>query len=154
METYPHLLQTVLDATDVRAVAQFDRQLLGLTYRPGDEAPVATDGHVTADADDADWLVLTAADGSRMLAFQRVERLERTTWPAHEVPMQLHLDLTVRSREQLELQRDGPSRSARQCFGAESLRSTNRSTSSPTPSGTRSAFSSPDRPRHGSSGAA
>ncbi len=50
--------------------------------------------------------MLTDADGVRKLAFQEVERLERTTWPEHDVPMQLHLDLTVPSVEELEVQRD------------------------------------------------
>jgi len=33
-------------------------------------------------------LVLVDSNGARKLAFQQVERLERTTWPAHDVPMQ------------------------------------------------------------------
>lgn len=86
--TRPTLLHTVLDTTDVRTLAEFYRRFLGLVYRPGDEPP-------TEGPDDADWLVLTAADGTRALAFQEVESLTRTTWPSHEVPMQLHLDLTV-----------------------------------------------------------
>lgn len=86
--TRPTLLHTVLDTTDVRTLAEFYRRLLGLVYRPGDEPPAE-------EPDDADWLVLTAADGTRALAFQEVESLTRTTWPSHEVPMQLHLDLTV-----------------------------------------------------------
>lgn len=35
----PQLLQTVLDCTDVRELAEFYRRLLGLVYRPGDEVP-------------------------------------------------------------------------------------------------------------------
>ena len=31
---YPQLLQTVLDTTEVRVLAEFYRQLLGLVYRP------------------------------------------------------------------------------------------------------------------------
>ena len=42
MADYPRLLHTVIDTTEVRALAEFYRQLLGLRYRPGDEAP--TDG--------------------------------------------------------------------------------------------------------------
>ena len=86
--THPTILHTVLDTTDVRTLAEFYRRFLGLRYRPGDEPP-------QEGADDADWLVLTGADGGRSLAFQEVESLTRTTWPSHEVPMQLHLDLTV-----------------------------------------------------------
>ena len=99
MDGYPRLLHTVIDTTDVRGLAEFYRELLGLDYRAGDEAP--TDG-----PDDADWLVLVAADGTRKLAFQQVARLERTTWPSDDVPMQLHLDLTVPTVEELERQRE------------------------------------------------
>ncbi|HET8559488.1 MAG TPA: VOC family protein [Marmoricola sp.] len=95
MTSYPKLLHTVLDTTDVRGLAEFYRELLGLRYRPGDEAAPG----------DADWLVLVDGDGKRQLAFQRVARLERTTWPEHDVPMQLHLDFTVTSAEELERHR-------------------------------------------------
>jgi catechol 2,3-dioxygenase-like lactoylglutathione lyase family enzyme len=98
MTDFPHLLHTVLDTTDVRGLAEFYRRLLGLQYRPGDEVPA------TGAADEADWLVLTDADGRRMLAFQFTERLERTTWPSPEVPMQMHLDLTVPDRDALDRQ--------------------------------------------------
>jgi catechol 2,3-dioxygenase-like lactoylglutathione lyase family enzyme len=97
--TYPRLLHTAIDTTDARGLAEFYRELLGLSYRPGDERPA--DGG----ADDADWLVLVDADGSRRLAFQQVDRLERTTWPSHDVPMQMHLDLTVPDVGELERQR-------------------------------------------------
>lgn len=83
----PQLLQTALDARDVRREAEFWRQYLGLHYRPGDEIP--------AGEDTADWLVLTTADGSRRLAIQQATELVATTWPRPDVPMQLHLDLTV-----------------------------------------------------------
>jgi catechol 2,3-dioxygenase-like lactoylglutathione lyase family enzyme len=99
MSQYPHLLHTVLDTTEPRRLAEFYRRLLGLQYRPGDDPP--TDGT----PDDADWLVLVDADGTRKLAFQRVDRLTRTTWPDHDVPMQLHLDMTVPDLEELERQR-------------------------------------------------
>ena len=97
---YPRLLHTVLDTTDVRGLAEFYRELLGLQYRSGDEPPA--DGSV----DDADWLVLVEADGTRKLAFQLVDRLKPTTWPEHDIPMQLHIDYTVTSVEELELHRD------------------------------------------------
>ena len=99
MDEYPSLLHTAIDTTDCRGLAEFYRELLGLRYRPGDEPP--TDGS----QDDADWLVLTDAEGVRKLAFQQVDRLERTTWPDHDVPMQMHLDMTVASVEALERQR-------------------------------------------------
>jgi catechol 2,3-dioxygenase-like lactoylglutathione lyase family enzyme len=99
MAEYPQLLHTAIDTTDCRGLAEFYRELLGLQYRPGDEP--RTGGFV----DDADWLVLTDSDGNRKLAFQQVERLERTTWPTHDVPMQLHVDYTVSSRDELERHR-------------------------------------------------
>jgi Glyoxalase-like domain len=100
MTGYPHLLHTVLDTTEVRPLAEFYRQLLGLHYRPGDAPPTGNE------ADDADWLVLTDAGGVRRLAFQQVDELARTTWPAPDVPMQLHLDMTVPDLDELERQRE------------------------------------------------
>lgn len=70
-------------------MSEFYRELLGLRYRPGDEpGSSATD-------DPPGWLALVDGDDKRMLAFQKVERLERTTWPSPDVPMQLHIDFTV-----------------------------------------------------------
>jgi catechol 2,3-dioxygenase-like lactoylglutathione lyase family enzyme len=101
MPEFPELLHTVLDTTEPRRLAEFYRELLGLAYRRGDEPP--TDGS----ADDADWLVLVRPeDDARVLAFQLVDRLTPTTWPDHEVPMQLHLDFTVSDAEELERQRE------------------------------------------------
>ncbi|MGY4858256.1 VOC family protein [Cryobacterium sp. AP23] len=97
MADFPQLLHTVLDTTDVRGLAEFYRQLLGLRYRPGDDP-------LPGGSADADWLVLTDAQGDRKLAFQRVTVLKRTTWPAPDVPMQMHLDFTVPDRDALELQ--------------------------------------------------
>jgi len=91
--SHPQLLHTVLDAVDVRREAEFWRELLGLAYRPGDEVPEGDD--------DLDWLVLTDAAGGRVLAFQQVAEQTRTTWPSQQVPMQLHLDLTVATRDEL-----------------------------------------------------
>jgi len=101
MAEFPQLLHTVLDSTRPRALAEFYRQLLGLRYRPGDEPP-PPDGA----PDDADWLVLVDAAGARKLAFQQVDRLSATTWPEHDVPMQLHVDFTVSSRAELDRQRE------------------------------------------------
>jgi catechol 2,3-dioxygenase-like lactoylglutathione lyase family enzyme len=99
MAEYPQLLHTVLDTTQPRQLADFYRQLLGLRYRAGDEPP--TDGA----PDEADWLVLVDSDGVRRLAFQKVDHLSRTTWPRHDVPMQLHVDFTVSSLAELHRQR-------------------------------------------------
>ena len=100
MAEYPQLLHTVLDTTRPRELAEFYRQLLGLSYRPGDEPPAP------GVPDDADWLVLEDSLGVRKLAFQLVDQLPRTTWPKHEVPMQLHLDFTVSSPAELQRQRE------------------------------------------------
>jgi catechol 2,3-dioxygenase-like lactoylglutathione lyase family enzyme len=97
--SYPHLVQTVLDTTDVRRLAEFYRQLLGLRYRPGDEP---TDDEIEG----PDWLVLRDASDVNRLAFQQVEHLEPTTWPAPDIPMQMHLDLCVPDEEELERQRE------------------------------------------------
>ncbi len=99
MAEYPQLLHTVLDTTNARELAEFYRQLLGLSYRKGDEPPA--DG----EADAADWLVLVDSEGVRKLAFQQVAELPRSTWPTSEVPMQLHVDFTVTSAAELHRQR-------------------------------------------------
>jgi len=99
MTSFPRYLHTVLDTTDARGLAEFYRELLGLDYRPGDEPP--NDGS----PDDADWLVLVEPGGRRVLAVQLVERLEPTTWPEHDVPMQLHMDFTVDDVAEVERHR-------------------------------------------------
>ena len=91
----PQLQHTVLDAVDVRTEAEFWRDLLGLAYRPGDEAP--EDG-----ADDSDWLVLTHPDGRRCLAIQEVDALEPNRWPEPGHPSVSHLDTTVPSTSALD----------------------------------------------------
>ena len=92
----PRIRQVVLDTTDARALAEFYRQLFGLTYRPADEA--------TDPAGD-DWLVLRG-DGDFGLAFQQVDDLPRSTWPEPVIPQQLHLDTTVPTVDELERQRE------------------------------------------------
>jgi hypothetical protein len=92
----PRLLHTVLDTDDVRGTAEFWRLLLDLRYRAGDEEP----------SEGEDWLVLTDHDGNRKLAFQLTDHLQRSTWPDPGVPMQLHLDLTVGSVEELDEQHE------------------------------------------------
>jgi catechol 2,3-dioxygenase-like lactoylglutathione lyase family enzyme len=96
---YPRKMHTVLDTMDARGLAEFYRELLGLRYRTGDEPPA--DGSV----DEADWLVLVDDDGNRQLAFQQVDTLPRSTWPSHDVPMQLHIDYAVPSLEELQRHR-------------------------------------------------
>jgi catechol 2,3-dioxygenase-like lactoylglutathione lyase family enzyme len=98
-ETYPALRQVVLDTTDARSLAEFYRQLLGFDYQPGDEPPEAG----RDDPRGRDWLVLEGS-GGLSVAFQQVESLPASTWPGDEVPQQLHLDLTVPDREELDAQ--------------------------------------------------
>ena len=134
--SHPQLLHTVLDAVDVRREAEFWRELLGLAYRPGDEVPEGDD--------DLDWLVLTDAAGGRVLAFQQVAEQTRTTWPSQEVPMQLHLDLTVATATSSPSSTRAPWRWAPPSCSTAPTTRTSRSTSSPTPRATPSASSSPE----------
>jgi catechol 2,3-dioxygenase-like lactoylglutathione lyase family enzyme len=101
-ETYPTILQTVLDCADPRATAEFYRQMFGLHYRPGDEVP--PDGQ--PDENGQDWLVLLRPDGARSLAFGKADDLAETTWPEPGVPQQMHLDTSVQSVEELERQHE------------------------------------------------
>lgn len=98
--SYPALRQVVLDTTDARSLAEFYRELLGCAYRPGDEPPPGGED----DPRGRDWLVLREPGSKTRIAFQQVERLRASTWPTDEVPQQLHLDLTVPDREQLDAQ--------------------------------------------------
>jgi catechol 2,3-dioxygenase-like lactoylglutathione lyase family enzyme len=99
---FPELLQVVLDCTDARALAEFYRQLLGLQYRPGDEPPARGE----PDPAGQDWLVLRDSNGANRLAFQQVAQLPAATWPQGPVPQQLHLDLTVPTRADLDAQHE------------------------------------------------
>ena len=91
------LRQTVLDTTDARGLAEFYRELLGLAYRPGHEPPPPGED----DPDGREWLVLRNPGGNQ-LAFQQVDELTPSTWPEPGIPQQLHLDLTVATREALQ----------------------------------------------------
>ena len=99
---HPVFRQVVLDCEDARSLAEFYRQLLGLDYRPGDEAPASGE----PDPHGSDWLVLRGPDDRPQLAFQQVAELPRPTWPEGEHPQMLHLDLTVPSSEELTAQHD------------------------------------------------
>ena len=93
----PVLRQVVLDTTDARALAEFYRELLGYEYRAGDEPP---------DEEPPDWLVLRDPGSDSRVAFQLVDVLPSSTWPAATVPQQLHLDLTVDSKASLDVQHE------------------------------------------------
>jgi len=99
---FPVLRQVVLDSTDARALAEFYRQLLGLSYRPGDQPPAAGQ----PDPAGQDWLVLRDSAGRLGVAFQQVAELAEATWPDDTVPQQLHLDLTVPTAQDLDVQHE------------------------------------------------
>ena len=97
---FPILRQTVLDTEDVRGLAEFYRQLLGLSYRPGDEPDPDGD----PDPAGQDWLCLQDVDGTPKLAFQQVRHLPPPTWPDGPLPQMLHLDTTVPTIDDLNAQ--------------------------------------------------
>ena len=99
---FPRLEQVVLDGTDIRALAEFYRRLLGFGYRPGDEPPAPGE----PDPRGEDWLVLQNRDGAVAVAFQQVRELPEATWPSGPTPQQLHLDMTVPSASDLDAQHD------------------------------------------------
>ena len=98
----PTLRQVVLDGTDIRSLAEFYRQLLGLRYRPGDEPPAPGE----PDPQGEDWLALRGVGGGMQVAFQQVASLPEATWPEGPIPQQLHLDLTVDSTAELDVQHE------------------------------------------------
>lgn len=100
-QAFPVIRQTVLDTTDPRRLAEFYRQLFGLRYRPGDEPP---DAHDQPDPKGQDWLVLKSPAAGAALAFQKVNELPQATWPDGAVPQQLHLDTTVPTKADLDVQ--------------------------------------------------
>jgi catechol 2,3-dioxygenase-like lactoylglutathione lyase family enzyme len=101
-QQFPRLLQVVLDSTDARRLGEFYRQLLGLRYRPGDEPPAPG----APDPAGQDWLCLCDDAGRRVLAIQQEPELTRSTWPDQAVPQQLHLDMTVPTRAELDAQHE------------------------------------------------
>ncbi|WP_309146661.1 VOC family protein [Curtobacterium sp. MCBD17_013] len=88
----------MIDTPAPRELAEFYRLLLGLKYREGD-APGA------GETGEPEWLVLTADDGTRCLAFQLAPDMPEPQWPTGTPPQMLHLDLTVDSTAALDRQR-------------------------------------------------
>jgi hypothetical protein len=102
-ESFPGWRQVVLDTTDPRGLAEFYRQLLGFAYRPGDEPPEPGRG----DERGRDWLVIHSSPGGfPRIAFQQADSVPETTWPEPGIPQQLHLDLSVTSRAELDHQHE------------------------------------------------
>lgn len=100
--SFPVLRQVVLDTEDARGLAEFYRMLLGLAYSPGDEPPKQGQ----PDERGSDWLVLLNPPGAAGLAFQQVHAVRRATWPDDQVPQQLHLDMTVPTAADLDIQHE------------------------------------------------
>ncbi|WP_370614022.1 VOC family protein [Mumia sp. Pv 4-285] len=69
----------VVDAPDPHACAEFWSALLGepITY------------------DDGDFVVVSADQETSGMAFQRAPGLSPSTWPAPQVPQQMHVDVMV-----------------------------------------------------------
>ena len=94
----PTIRQTVLDTTDPRGLAEFYRELFGLSYREGDEPPPPGEPDPLGE----DWLVLHSPDGRPLLAFQHTDDVTASTWPERGVPQMMHLDTTVPDRATLD----------------------------------------------------
>lgn len=92
------LRQVVIDSPDARRSAEFWRQLMGLRYEAGHEPPCAGQDDPVA----REWLNLRTPDGRPCLAIQPVSTMRPSTWPDDSVPQQLHLDLTVDDRHELD----------------------------------------------------
>ena len=97
----PAIVGTVLDTEDARGLAEFYRELFGLSYRAGDEPPPAGE----PDPKGQEWLVLRDPNGPHQLAFQQVDQLPEATWPEGPRPQMLHLDTRVPTVENLYAQR-------------------------------------------------
>lgn len=101
LPSFPRLWQVVLDTTDARGLAEFYRELLGFAYRAGDEPPALGQD----DERGGEWLVIRDSAGSLPgIAFQQTAGVRETTWPDNKVPQQLHLDMTVPTRAELDVQ--------------------------------------------------
>ena len=93
-----------MDTTGPRRLTKSCRQLSGLRYRPGDEPPAPGQ----PDPEGQDWLVLKNPADGEALAFQKVRELPEATWPDGPVPQQLHLDATVPSVADFNVQHERP----------------------------------------------
>ena len=98
-ESFPAWRQVVVDCPSPRVLAEFYRQLLGLSYRPGDEPPPGDD-----DPRGEDWLVVCDPAGDHRIAFQHVADSPEATWPEGPRPQMLHLDFSVLTTVDLDAQ--------------------------------------------------
>jgi catechol 2,3-dioxygenase-like lactoylglutathione lyase family enzyme len=100
-DSFPTIVQVVLDTTNARELAEFYRRMFGLSYRPGDEPPAGGE----PDEQGEDWLVLRNPGGVQ-LAFQQTDGVRPSSWPDDEVPQMAHLDTKVSSVAELQAQRE------------------------------------------------
>ena len=77
------LHHTIVDCPDPAALAAFYSELLGTPITYADE----------------DFVVVAGDDRTSGLAFQRSPGHRRPTWPASEVPQQIHFDVMVDDQE-------------------------------------------------------
>lgn len=94
MSGIARLSLTALDCPDPLALADFYARLTGWPVDATDEE-IAAVPQVT-------WIELSNPDGGPRLAFQRVERYVRPSWPDGPVPQQLHLDFDVHALDQAQ----------------------------------------------------
>jgi len=81
-----HLEKTVIDCPDLRALAEFYCQVLGM--------------RVNEDMDG--WVVIGTEPGMRQLALQQVTEWIPPRWPDPAHPQQLHVDICVRGADEAE----------------------------------------------------
>ena len=150
----PFVRQVALDCAHPRPFAEFDRELLGYHYTPGDEPPPAGEPDPVGE----DWLVLRPdpddPSSGRGLAFQQSDDHRPPEWNAGSEPLtagaqrqMIYLDMTVPDAGASARQRDrAVSRGATILFGRSAGRTatTSRSTSSPTSPATPFVSSSPE----------
>lgn len=101
-KAFPRIAEVVIDCTSPRRLAEFYRKILGYEYLKDMGQEMPEEGQPDPAGDD--WLNLMDPEKRVHLAFQKVDRLPRSTWPEDEIPQQMHLDLMVRSREELDRQ--------------------------------------------------
>ena len=96
---YPTIVSVVLDGTDIRALAEFYRQLFGLEYRPGDEPPAPGEP-------DPKGRGLAGAARRLSARFPAGGRAGPSRPGHEEVPQQLHLDSKVADADELNVQHE------------------------------------------------
>ncbi|HQT99165.1 MAG TPA: VOC family protein [Acidimicrobiales bacterium] len=88
----PRYALVALDCPDPLALAAFYSELTGYDIEPLDGFP----------PEKVTWIELLNG-GQPTIAFQKVEHFVAPTWPAGDVPQQLHLDFDVENLDEGEL---------------------------------------------------